>query len=423
MAVSLVTVGFASQDFKTDVVLIVGGENPGPENPENPEKPGGNICQCKPGDDCNCNPDENGNCDCLDPEKGCQCKPGTGNKPDTNPDKKPCQCKPGSDCNCKPDGDGNCDCQDPDKGCDCKPGTGNKPGPGDGDGSGTKPKPNPGDDDNKPSKPSKPNRPSRPSGGGGSSKPSVKPNNKPSQNPNENKPKGEQAGGWDSDGNPYYLISGVQVDNRFREEGYMYGFKNYVFGAEDYLTRAQFAAIMDRVFVFENQKITKSFDDTRGNWAEDSINRLASNGIILGVSDTEFRPNDALTRGHVLLMLTRVLNTTDYSKIARWDSVKAYHASETVSKLLNSGIYDDMGKNFDINARITRAEMVHLMNNIIYARNVKDVETENFVLLHGMYRDLTSDKNYKYYDDCIKALNYPFVVNQYNTRTAASGLV
>ena len=183
-----------------------------------------------------------------------------------------------------------------------------------------------------------------------------------------------------------------------------------MFGPEEYLTRAQFAAIMDRVFVFDNQNTTKSFDDTRGHWAEQHINRLASNGIILGVSDTEFRPNDSLTRGHVLLMLTRVLDTAEYSKVASWDSVKSYHASETVAKLLNSGIYDTTDSNYDINARITRGEMVHLMNNIIYARNATDSATENYIRANGIYMDLLNNPSYKYYNNCIKALNDPFVI-------------
>ena len=306
LALSLVTVGFASQTYSSDVVLTVGGQT-------DPEPPGGGEGEEKP------NPNPGG-----DDGEGEE-------KPNPNP---------GGD-----DGDG-----------EQKP----NPNPG-GDGE-QKPNPNPGGDSGN-------NKPNRPSGGGsggsgsGSSRPS-----RPSQNPNENKPRGDKPGGVDNKSSDYYLVQGVHVNKTFRSDGYMYGFKQFVFGADEFLTRAQFAAIMDRVFYFDSEKMTKSFEDTRGHWAEDSINRLASNGVILGVSDVEFRPNDALTRGHVLLMLTRVLDTTNYSKVAKWDSVKSYHASETVSRLLNSGIYDKMNLNYDINMRITRGEMVHLLNNIKIGR-------------------------------------------------------
>ena len=360
LALSLVTVGFASQNYSSDVVLIVGGDtDPGGSGgggggTTDPSNPGG-------GDDKD--PGNPGGGDDKDPGN-----PGGGDDKD-------------------PGNPGGGDDKDPGN-----PGGGDDKDPG---------KPNPG----------RPNRPSGGGSGGGGSRPSSKPS-KPSQNPNENKTRGDKPGGVDGDGKSYYLISGVHVDKNFKEDGYMYGFKQFVFGAEEYLTRAQFAAIMDRVFVFDNQKTTKSFEDTRGHWAEDHINRLASNGIILGVSDVEFRPNDALTRGHVLLMLTRVLDTANYSKVAKWDSVKSYHASETVARLLNSGIYDSMDRDYDINARITRGEMVHLMNNIIYGRDIHDRETEDFIRNHGVYRDLTGWTGYAYYDDCVKALNDPFVESE-----------
>ena len=371
LALSLVTVGFASQNYSSDVVLIVGGDtDPGGSGgggggTTDPSNPGG-------GDDKD--PGNPGGGDDKDPGN-----PGGGDDKDPG--------NPGGGDDKDPGNPGGGDDKDPGN-----PGGGDDKDPG---------KPNPG----------KPNRPSGGGSGGGGSRPSSKPS-RPSQNPNENKTRGDKPGGVDGDGKPYYLISGVHVDKNFKEDGYMYGFKQFVFGAEEYLTRAQFAAIMDRVFVFDNQKTTKSFEDTRGHWAEDHINRLASNGIILGVSDVEFRPNDALTRGHVLLMLTRVLDTADYSKVAKWDSVKSYHASETVSRLLNSGIYDSMDRNYDINARITRGEMVHLMNNIIYGRDIHDRETEDFIRNHGVYRDLTGWTGYVYYDDCVKALNDPFVESE-----------
>lgn len=360
LALSLVTVGFASQNYSSDVVLVVGGDT----DPGGSGGGGGGITD----------PSNPGGGDDKDPGN-----PGGGDDKD-------------------PGNSGGGDDKDPGN-----PGGGDDKDPG-----------NPGGGDDKdPGKPN-PGRPNRPSGGGsggGGSRPSSKPS-KPSQNPNENKTRGDKPGGVDGDGKSYYLISGVHVDKNFKEDGYMYGFKQFVFGAEEYLTRAQFAAIMDRVFVFDNQKTTKSFEDTRGHWAEDHINRLASNGIILGVSDVEFRPNDALTRGHVLLMLTRVLDTANYSKVAKWDSVKSYHASETVARLLNSGIYDSMDRDYDINARITRGEMVHLMNNIIYGRDIHDRETEDFIRNHGVYRDLTGWTGYAYYDDCVKALNDPFVESE-----------
>lgn len=192
----------------------------------------------------------------------------------------------------------------------------------------------------------------------------------------------------------------------------MYGFSKDKFGPDDYLTRAQFAAIMDRVFEFDETSITKSFQDTRGNWAEAHINRLASRGVIYGVNENEFRPNDGLTKGHVLLMLGRVLDLAKYSKISDLASVKQYHAREAIAQILNSGIYDNLDSNLDLNARITRSEMVHLINNIIYGRNVKDVESEWFIRAYQMFPDLLLNPQHVFFDDCVKSLNDNYLMRE-----------
>ena len=323
LAFSMVTYGFASQQFSTEVTLTVGGD--GGENPD-------------PG-------------------------PGTGGE---NPD----------------------------------------PGPGTG---GENPGPGTGGENHKPSRPSgnsgRPNRPNRPSGGSANNS-SHNPSSMPST------PTGAKPGGIDAEGNPYYLIDGVHVAAGIRENGYMYGFSNMTFGPDKFLTRAQFAAIMDRIFVFDEVDITKSFEDTRGHWAEEHINRLASRGVILGVSSTEFRPNGGLTKGHVLLMLSRVLDIAKYSNVSDLPSVKQYHAKEAVARMLNSGIYDEIDADFDVNARITRAEMVHLLNNIIYERNVKSARTERLLMDNQIFPDLIQNQYHMYYNDCVKALEYNYLLRE-----------
>lgn len=335
LAFSMVTYGMASQDFTTDVTLVVGGQT----NPP----PGGSGSGTTPG-------------------------------------------KPG----------------------DKDPGKPNTPGGNDSDGSGGTPS-GPSNPSN-PGSSGSPSKPSHPSGGGsgGGSRPS-KP--KPVTNTAPT-PSGKKPGGVDGNGKPYYLKTGIGVRSAVYEKGYMYGYKQFIFGPDTYLTRGQFAVIMDRVFEFKDKTITKSFEDTRGHWTEESVNLLASRGIILGVSESEFRPDDPLTRGHVLLMLSRVLEIEEYSKVSNLTSVKQYHAAETIARMMNSGIYDQIDSDFNINLRITRGEMVHLLNNIIYERNAKNPKTEALCLDHAIFMDLTDNPYHKYYNNCMKALDYDFVAKE-----------
>ena len=204
------------------------------------------------------------------------------------------------------------------------------------------------------------------SGRGGSGGSTEKPN-KP------DKP----AGGEDGSGNDYYLRPGIDVDSSVRKYGYIVGKNNWVFDPDGYLTRAEFATILDRVFVFKDETITKRFEDTKGHWGEDAICRLASNGVIQGVSSRKFNPEGTLRHDEALLMLSRVLYTDKYKSTTTLVDLKGHYAEATLSKIVNSGIYSYLDKGFDVHAVITRDEMIHIVNNIIYPRDKSESSLES----------------------------------------------
>lgn len=228
-------------------------------------------------------------------------------------------------------------------------------------------------------------------GGGGSSAPSRQ--------------TGDAAGGRDGKGNAYHLMPGIHTSKSVLENGYMIGRPGSVFDMDGLLTRAEFAAIMDRVFIFDSVKITKTFEDTQGHWAETSINRLASNKVILGVSSTEFRPNDVLTRDQVLQMLSRVLDISKYKKRTDLIDLKQHYAKETIARMLNSGVYDSLEDGYDVTAAITRGEMVYLVNNIIYERGAEIAKIEEMLDCLQIFEDLQSQKDHKYYASSVKSLD------------------
>lgn len=50
------------------------------------------------------------------------------------------------------------------------------------------------------------------------------------------------------------------------------------------------------------------FEDTKGHWAENTINRLADRGIVDGVSQNYFNPNGFITRAEYLKMMMNFSN-------------------------------------------------------------------------------------------------------------------
>lgn len=55
------------------------------------------------------------------------------------------------------------------------------------------------------------------------------------------------------------------------------------------------------------EKHLPRFTDVKGNWAEQAIFTLASEGLIQGMSPTEFRPNEGLTRAQFVTLLYRLV--------------------------------------------------------------------------------------------------------------------
>ena len=236
-------------------------------------------------------------------------------------------------------------------------------------------------------------------GGGGGSGGSTEKPNKP------DKP----AGGEDGSENDYYLRPGIDVDSNVRKYGYIVGKNNWVFDPDGYLTRAEFATILDRVFEFKDETITKRFEDTKGHWAEDAICRLASNGVIQGVSSREFNPEGTLRHDEALLMLSRVLYTDKYKSTTTLVDLKGHYAEATLSKIVNSGIYSYLDKGFDVHAVITRDEMIHIVNNIIYPRDKSESSLESYLKRKAVFTDLLGNNHDIYYKDCLKSIDKSFL--------------
>ncbi len=73
------------------------------------------------------------------------------------------------------------------------------------------------------------------------------------------------------------------------------------------ITRAEFAAICARFDTSKNDG-DSVFTDIAGHWAEDEIERAATLGWIMGYTDGTFRPENYITRAEAMAMINRVLH-------------------------------------------------------------------------------------------------------------------
>jgi len=85
------------------------------------------------------------------------------------------------------------------------------------------------------------------------------------------------------------------------------------FMPDEYITRAEFATMFARLaqheYVAENK-----YGDVDSHWAEEHINEASAYGWIAGYEDDTFRPDKAINRAEAMTLVNRVLKRVPQSK-------------------------------------------------------------------------------------------------------------
>ena len=155
---------------------------------------------------------------------------------------------------------------------------------------------------------------------------------------------------------------------------------------DGYLTRAQMAAMIDRLFgTYKSADISRFTDVPRGSWHHDYIAQAVHMGTFAGYSSSRMGPEDNITREQAIVVLARTvcLPSAGNSVLARFpdrNQVGAW-AADAVAAMVERGYvsgYNDGRLN--PKGQITRAEMAQIMSNIF--QSVHDSGE-----ITGTYRD------------------------------------
>lgn len=150
------------------------------------------------------------------------------------------------------------------------------------------------------------------------------------------------------------------------EKGIINGYSDGTFKPEKSLTRAEFSVVMVKALGLATSKDDK-FNDTKGHWANESINAMANAGFIQG-SDGKFRPNDSISRQELITIIGRAKSLSkpdkieeflDHKEISPWAVDFVYAAKE---QQIVSGYPDGTIKP---NKNVTRAEMAKIVSDIL----------------------------------------------------------
>ena len=152
--------------------------------------------------------------------------------------------------------------------------------------------------------------------------------------------------------------------------GILNGRSTDLFDPEGLVTRAEFCAMVVRALGLEPVFSAVSFADvSKDDWFCSAVQTAYAYGIINGVSEAAFAPNDSITREQVCVMLTRAARLcgadtamtpaavrdalavyTDYRSIGTW-------AQEEAAFCAASGIYVPQTAAFEPACAFSRAEM------------------------------------------------------------------
>lgn len=168
----------------------------------------------------------------------------------------------------------------------------------------------------------------------------------------------------------WWMIQPLQV---LYDNGFINGRTATTFAPGENITRAEYLKILVAELGLTAPGATENFDDVSSyDWYYNYVVTGASLGIVKGRTETEFAPNDLITREEICVMTMRAvraanvkMNTvptgatfTDQASISDW-------ATTDVATLKDAGIVSgrDTGA-FDPKANATRAEAVKILHGV-----------------------------------------------------------
>lgn len=186
--------------------------------------------------------------------------------------------------------------------------------------------------------------------------------------------------------------------------GFVKGYTDGSFRADNSITREEVAAMMARAFNHSANRVTKTFKDVKTtSWSYRYIAGCATAGIITGYTDGSFKPRNNITRGELYAMTYRAMGIDDaedyqclfvpkqYKKDCDWETG---YIANLVRMLMTEDI-----KDLDADEEASRAEVVYFINRVQFREVSKfSVNTYNdLTKSHWAAKDIeAASHNYNY---------------------------
>ncbi|QUL52753.1 FIVAR domain-containing protein [Paenibacillus tritici] len=146
---------------------------------------------------------------------------------------------------------------------------------------------------------------------------------------------------------------------------YMVGMPDGTFKPENALTRAQVAMILYRVLELQGANAAQYSDVSGSHWAAEAIRQVTGAGLMKGMTDGSFRPEQGITRAEMAVIIARwkaLSGTGEHS----YNDALGHWAEKAIGQTKEAGYMEGMTNGrFQPDKALTRAEGVTVFNRIL----------------------------------------------------------
>ncbi|MDL2274208.1 S-layer homology domain-containing protein, partial [Oscillospiraceae bacterium OttesenSCG-928-G22] len=160
---------------------------------------------------------------------------------------------------------------------------------------------------------------------------------------------------------------------RFAGLGVLKGVSGGRFHPDANITRAEFFAVLGRLFEVPGTASISQFSDVRsGDWFYADVQKAVKMGVTTGTSATTMSPREQISRQDACVMLGRSLglftdNTSHLSAFADRENISAYARGYVAAMVQNDYISGMPGGRFAPRDNLTRAQAVTIIDNMVSA--------------------------------------------------------
>lgn len=148
------------------------------------------------------------------------------------------------------------------------------------------------------------------------------------------------------------------------------GYPNGNYGPNDFMTRGQFAIVIDKLMKYTEKASKDTYSDLDINaYYSNSILKLTKAGIMSGIGNNQSGANNTITRQEVAVIIGKVFELTPYNtEVIKYqdDNEMAEWAIGYIKSAAFRGyVKGDSNGYFNPKQNLTRAEAISIINNAI----------------------------------------------------------